>query len=293
MEGKPAPTEVTAFGGGNLTASLEMSGAGDEAPLEDPAEDGGFSRAGPQSTYADSVYDDAYSERPSTAASISVDFDNEEGVGGSRRQSESNMLRSASATAFNPLNADGSINDPGTPTNSDVSRPETVSSNAASAMSSLGGVHDVTHLSPVSAASMAGGGDMMAFYASASKEDDDDDDDNDDEEESRRKENELESRRRRSDLENYSNHEGVAGVSVSSPSRAAGTGIRAIKALQAEEALASGGGTLSLPVTTTTTKDVPSTFFVDSDNSWVDRAFCRRVLVVDPEIDKDQEREKD
>jgi hypothetical protein len=25
----------------------------------------------------------------------------------------------------------------------------------------------------------------------------------------------------------------------------------------------------------------------------VDRAFCRRVLVVDPEIDKDQEREKD
>jgi hypothetical protein len=291
MEGKPPPPEVTAFGA-NLSASLE----GADGSLNENTDiniDGGFSHGGPQTTYADSIYDDTYSERPSTAASISVDFDNdEEGhVGGSRRESNSNMMRSASATAFAPLNGGDSINDPSTPSsNSEVSsRPETVASNAASAMSSEF-MSPSSSSSSSAASARAGGGDMMAFYASASKEEDEDDEE---EEEARRRAMEVETKKRidlpSSSLINTSNP-----LSATSPSRAAqGTGIRAIKALQAEEALATGNVSLSTeeePVISDTNVQVlSSSFFVDVDNSWVDRIFTRRVLVVDPATDNEKE----
>jgi hypothetical protein len=76
--------------------------------------------------------------------------------------------------------------------------------------------------------------------------------------------------------------------SATSTSRAAqGTGIRAFKALQAEEALATGTVSLSteeeLVISDTNVQVLSSSFFVDVDNSWVDRI----VLVVDPATDNE------
>jgi hypothetical protein len=127
---------------------------------------------------------------------------------------------------------------------------------------------------------MAGGGDMMAFYASASK-DDDDEEEEEEEEEKRRKEREVAITKRAESESNF--------LSASSPSRAAGTGIRAIKALLAEDSLTASSGASNVTVDTSDVS--PSNFFIDEDNSWVDRAFSRRVLVVDPEIDKEQAKE--
>ncbi len=133
----------------------------------------------------------------------------------------------------------------------------------------------------------------MAFYASASK-DDDDEEEEEEEEERRRKEREV-AITKRAELESnsiYVSGGGGGGVllSASSPSRAAGTGIRAIKALLAEDSLASTSA--SNVIDNTSSDDSPSNFFIDEDNSWVDRAFGRRVLVVDPDIDKEQAKEE-